>query len=239
MGVGSNFIGKVCCNSCDDSDVLLADLQGTCKSRLSPAFTMHENVQHKAFSLSLSLDYERTISMLICSTTANCRYSNTKILMHTFFQYYVHILHSRFHRGHHHCHPRKVTWNIWTKLVPTGNTETGCNQWRHCWAKIVLFTYVRHYSWNAFVLFEMRVFLKFIILWVGSVPPQIIPPSFFKIKFQFRNRKFYSANQCVPKRHKSKHWSEWARFEESWYELEYKAPLISIGTNFLHSSQAK
>jgi len=111
-----------------------------------------------SLSLSLSLDYDRTISMLICSTTANYRYSNTKILMHTFFQYYVHILHSRFHRGHHHCHTRKVTWNIWTKLVPTGNTETGCNQWRHCWAKIVLFTYVWHYSWNAFVLLEIGNF---------------------------------------------------------------------------------
>jgi len=28
--------------------------------------------------------------------------------------------------------------------------------------------------------------------------------------------------------HKNKHWSEWATFEEYWYQLKYKAPLISF-----------
>jgi len=36
-------------------------------------------------------------------------------------------------------------------VVPIGNTDARWwllrNQWRHCRAKVVLFTYVRHYSW--------------------------------------------------------------------------------------------
>jgi len=72
----------------------------------------------------------------------------------------------------------------------------------------------------------------------GSLPPPQAPPALlFKMKFLFRHLKFDSANQCVPRRHKSKHWSEWASSEKSWYVLEYKAPLISTGTNFLQPSQ--
>jgi len=62
-------------------------------------------------------------------------------------------------------------------------------------------------------------------------------PSFFKVKFYFKNIKFYHANQCVPRRHKNKHWSEWATFDVYRYALEYKAPLISASTNFLQPSQ--
>ena len=116
-----------------------------------------------------------------------------------------------------------------TKLVQIGNTEAQWwllrNQWRHSQATIVLFTYVRHFSrgWNVFVLVEMNVFLDFILLGRGRI--------FFRIL------KFYSAYQCVPRRHKSKHWSKWASFEESWYVLEYKAPLISVGINFVQPSR--
>jgi len=68
----------------------------------------------------------------------------------------------------------------------------------------------------------MRVFFSLIIL-----PPPTHPPSFLEIKFYFKIVKFYIANQCVPRRHKNKHWSERATSEEYWYALEYKAPLIS------------
>ena len=43
--------------------------------------------------------------------------------------------------------------------------------------------------------------------------------------------------QCIPRTHKNKQWSEWVTFEEYWYALEYKAPLISTSTNFLQSSR--
>ena len=59
---------------------------------------------------------------------------------------------------------------------------------------------------------------------------QVPTAHFFEIKF-------YNANQCLPRRHKSKHWiTEWATFEEYWYALEYKAPLISTSTSFLQPS---
>jgi len=36
----------------------------------------------------------------------------------------------------------------------------------------------------------------------GSAPFPDPPPSFFGIKFYFRNIKLYNANQCVPRRQK-------------------------------------
>jgi len=80
-----------------------------------------------------------------------------------------------------------------------------------------------------FVLVEMHVFLNFIILGRGSIFLEFI-------FFNFIILKFYSAYQCVPRRRKSKHWSKWASFQESWYILKYKAPLISVGTNFVQPS---
>ena len=74
------------------------------------------------------------------------------------------------------------------------------------------------------------MFLNFI----GEAPP----PSFFEIMLNFKNIKCCNANQCLPRRHKNKHWSEWATFEEHWYALEYKAPLISASTNFLQPSRS-
>ena len=47
-------------------------------------------------------------------------------------------------------------------------------------------------------------------------------PSFVEIRFCFRDITFYNANQCVPRRHENKRWSEWATFEDYWYALEYK-----------------
>ena len=80
---------------------------------------------------------------------------------------------------------------------------------------------------------EMHVFLNFIIMGRGSAPSPHSTPSFFQIKFYFKNVKFYNANQCVPRRHKNSHLSEWATFEKYWYAQEYKAPLFSTSTNFL------
>ena len=86
-----------------------------------------------------------------------------------------------------------------------------------------------------FVLVKMHAFLNFTILGMGLC--DLNPASLlFEIKFLLKNLKFYRTNQCVPGRHKSKHWSEWASFEEYCNVLEYKAPLISIGTNFLQPS---
>jgi len=74
---------------------------------------------------------------------------------------------------------------------------------------------------------------KISLYWEGGYAPSTDPWFFFKIKFYFKNNKFYTANQCVPRRHKNKHWSESATFEEYWYVLEYKALLISTSINFL------
>jgi len=71
--------------------------------------------------------------------------------------------------------------------------------------------------------------LKFHYTGEGALPPlQTLPPLLFEIKFLYINLKLYSANQCMPRRHKSKHRNEWASFEESWYVLEYRAPLIQL-----------
>jgi len=79
--------------------------------------------------------------------------------------------------------------------------------------------------------------LKFHYAGQEAVPPlQTLPPLLFEIKFLYINLKLYSANQCMPRRHKSKHRNEWASFEDSWYVLEYRAPFDSIGTNFVQPS---
>ena len=48
---------------------------------------------------------------------------------------------------------------------------------------------------------EMHVFL-ISLYWGGGSAPS---PSYFEIKFYFKNMKFYDANQCVSRRHKNKH----------------------------------
>ena len=47
--------------------------------------------------------------------------------------------------------------------------------------------------------------------------------------------KFYDANECVglPRRHKSKHWSEWASFEEYWYARPLDIPRCIFTENRL------
>ena len=88
---------------------------------------------------------------------------------------------------------------------------------------------------SAFFVIQSK-YMHFLIslYWGGDC--QIHPHHFSKL-FYFKNIKLYNANQCVWRRHKNKHWSEWATFEEYWYPLEYKAPLISTSTNFLQPSQ--
>ena len=83
----------------------------------------------------------------------------------------------------------------------------------------------------------MRVFLNFIILGRGLCPPDPNPHHFSKLNFISKILKFYCANQCISRRHKNKHWSEWATFEEYWHALKYKALLISTSTNFLQPSR--
>ena len=81
------------------------------------------------------------------------------------------------------------------------------------------------------------MYFKISLYWGGALPPsRPTPRQFSKLSFIFENIKFYSANQCVPRRHKNKHLSEWATFEEYWYALEYEALLISRSTNFLQPS---
>jgi len=82
------------------------------------------------------------------------------------------------------------------------------------------------------------MYFKFHYTGEGALPPPFpdTTPLFFDIKFYLKYIKFYSANQCVPRRHKNKHLSEWATFEEYWYALEYEALLISRSTNFLQPS---
>jgi len=85
-----------------------------------------------------------------------------------------------------------------------------------------------------FVLGKIHVFLNFNILLCRLPRPH--PNYYLKLNFLSKNLKFYYVNQCVPRRQKSEHWRKWASVEESWYILEYKAPLISVGTNFLQHS---
>jgi len=93
------------------------------------------------------------------------------------------------------------------------------------------FGIIRQHEINVFVLVEMHAFLNFTILGRGSAPSLDPPSLLFEIKFLFKNLKFYFANQSVPvpRRHKSKHWMEWASFEESWYVCT--AILLPTGTN--------
>jgi len=49
------------------------------------------------------------------------------------------------------------------------------------------------------------VFLDFIILGKVQSPLTRPTPSFFKIKFHFKNMKFYSVSQRIRRRHKNKH----------------------------------
>ena len=73
----------------------------------------------------------------------------------------------------------------------------------------------------------MHALLNFIILGKRLCPLPRLYPSFFEIRLYFKNMKLYNSIQCVPRRHKNKHRSELASFEEYWYASEYKAPLNS------------
>jgi len=80
-----------------------------------------------------------------------------------------------------------------------------------------------------FVLVEMHAFLNFTTGLLGRGICDLNPASsLFKIKFLFKNLKFYGANRCVTRRHKSKNWSEWTSFEKSCRPnaLEYKVPSV-------------
>jgi len=63
---------------------------------------------------------------------------------------------------------------------------------------------------------------------MGALPPsKTHPHHFLKLNYISKILCFTMHNQCVPRRHKNKHGSECATFEEYQYALEYKAPLIS------------
>ena len=96
--------------------------------------------------------------------------------------------------------------DTWTILVPIGknrNTDAGQlllpNQWHHC--------HTQRSFWILFTSMKCVCFSRNAsMIGGGFAPSPDLTLSFFKIKFLFKNLKFYSANQCVPRRrHKSKH----------------------------------
>jgi len=133
--------------------------------------------------------------------------------------------------------------DTWTKLVPIENTEA-CITYRMTWLsgedhfvniRLAFFMRIKclWFSRNACIFY----ILFYLFIYTALPPTQTSPPSFFEIKFYSKKSTFFYSNQCVPRRHKNKHWREWATFKEYWYALEYKAPFISTSTNFLQPSQ--
>ena len=149
------------------------------------------------------------------------------------------------------CRPRKIfnnstlnqniSWDTWTQLVPIGNTEDRSGYYVMNDVTVGRRSFCLHtfgiFCEDKMSLIQSECVYFFKCCYTGEgAAPSPDPPSFFEIKFYFKNIKFYHANQCVPRTHKNKYWSEWATFEEYWYALEYKAPLISTSTNFLQPS---
>jgi len=132
-------------------------------------------------------------------------------------------------------------WDTWTKLVPIGNIEAHkgyyitndviVGQKSFCLHTFGIVKIKRlWFHWNAYIF-------RFHYTVDGAFPPRPYPQHFSKLNFIFLNITFYHANQYIPRRHKNKHWTEWATVEEYWYAFAYKALFISTSSNFLQPSQ--
>ena len=91
-------------------------------------------------------------------------------------------------------HPHQCNGDTWTKLVPMGNAEARWwllrNKWHHCRAKIILFTYVRHFFCKDKMSSIQSKCMHFYISLYSQTPL----PSLFEIKFYIKNMKFYNVN---------------------------------------------
>jgi len=107
-------------------------------------------------------------------------------------------------------HPHQCNGDTWTKLVPMGNAEARWwllrNKWHHCRAKIILFTYVRHF----FVKIKCLRFSRNACIFTFHYTPRLRSHHSLKLNFISKIWNFTMqiitksiiACQCVSRRHK-------------------------------------
>jgi len=107
-------------------------------------------------------------------------------------------------------HPHQCNGDTWTKLVPMGNAEARWwllrNKWHHCRAKIILFTYVRHF----FVKIKCLQFSRNACIFTFHYTPRLRSHHCLKLNFISKIWNFTMqiitksiiACQCVSRRHK-------------------------------------